>query len=116
MSCSVYELGLAGGAGSSLLFLFSVSSNPLLSGSLNFSGSSAFLGILQNSQKLVNLTFHEITAKGLAADRSSGFENNCIRYTLFCIFIIIIVIIIISSNISSNSIYFVVMLNFLYLK
>jgi len=52
---------------------------------------------------------------GGAANQSS--EKNCIVYSLFCIFIVIIVIIaIISGSIISISIYFVVVLNCLYLN
>jgi len=51
-----------------------------------------------------------ISALGMAADRSSGGENNCIEYRFFCI------IIIITTISSSISMYFAVLLNCLYLN
>ena len=50
-----------------------------------------------------------IIAQGLAVNRSSGGEKNCVVYSLFCIFIII-------SSSSSSSISFVALLNCLYLN
>jgi len=86
--------------------------SPLLSGSLNFSRSSAFFG---NFVKFVKYRGSVISARGLAVDWSSPLcgERNCIVYSLFCIFIIIISIISIISI--SISISFVVLLNRLYL-
>jgi len=49
-----------------------------------------------------------VAAEGLAADQSSGGEKNGTLYSFFYIFIIITII--------SSSIYFVVLLNSLYLK
>jgi len=49
-----------------------------------------------------------IAAQGLAVNRSSDGEKNCIVYSLLCIFVIIIS--------SSSSISFVALLNCLYLN
>ena len=58
-----------------------------------------------------------ITAWGLSATWLSGGEKNCIVYSLCCILIMIIIIIIFTSSvIISVSIYFVVILNCLYLS
>jgi len=57
MSRSVYEWGLAGGQEFALLF--SVSSNPLLSGSLNLSGSLFFLGSFAKFAKFRSSGFHD---------------------------------------------------------
>ena len=101
MSRSVYEWELAEGAELSL-FLFSISLNPLLAGSSNFSRSlffwEEFCEILKNSW----LWRSVIAAWGLAADQSLGDAKNCIVYGLFCIFIIIIIIIINSSSITTS--------------
>jgi len=87
-------------------FWFSGSSNPLLSGSSNFSRSSK---VFWNSVKFVkNLGGRSvISAWGLDADRLVGVEKNCILYSLFCILIIIMTVIFISSI----NFYLVVLLN-----
>jgi len=89
MSYSVYEEGLRGLAeGHGFALLISVSSNPLLSGSLKFFDYFANFAI------------------------SKFGEKNCIVHSLFCIFIIITIIIISSSS----TISFVAFLNCNYLN
>jgi len=86
-------------------FLISVSSNPLLSRTLGFFGN--FVRFVCSGSS--------IAAWGLAVNRSSDGEENCVVYSLFCIFLIIIAIIIVICSINI-SIHFVVPLNCLYLN
>ena len=97
--------GLVGGQESALLF--SLSSNPLLSGSLVPFGSFA---------KFTKIHFcgSATAVQGLAVNHLLGGEKNCVVHSLFCMFILIVIIIIISN--SSTSIYVVVLLNCLYLS
>ena len=93
----------------SLSSLISMTLNTLLCGSSNFSGVWSFLGFLWN----LLLPGCVIAAWGLAVNHSS---KNSIVYSLFCIFIVMIIIISIISSGISISIYFVVLLNCLYLN
>ena len=112
MSRSVHEWGLARGQDSLSLSLFRglESSNPLLSRSLNFSGCLVFFMSFAKSTKTTSLGFHD-RCSGTDCESVFGWWEDCIVYSLFCIFIIIIISIIISI-----SIYFVVLINCLHLN
>jgi len=87
-------------------------SNPLLSGSLNFSGSSVLFG---SFVKFINSWFSGLRDHCSGTDCKLIIEwwENCIVYSLFCVFIMFIII---NSIISSISISFVVLLNCLHLN
>jgi len=108
-SGSVYEWGLAAGQES---LLFSVSWNPVLSRSLNFSESLVFFGSFAKFMKSESSGFHDHCA-WTGCKLVTEWWDNCIVYSLLCIFTIINIIIIISS---SSSISFVALLNCLYLN
>jgi len=102
-SRSAYEWGLA--VGQKSFFLASVGSNPLLFGSSNFSRSLVCFTSLAKFTKSMGSGF---------CNRCSGtdWREDCVVYSLFCIFVIVIITIITSSC----SIFFVVLLNCLYLN
>ena len=95
------------GLGISALFL-SVSLYPLLSRSLNFCGSLVFFESFEKLAKSASSGFHD---RCLGADCELVIRRweNCIVYSLFCIVIIIIIS-------CSISVFFVVLLNYLYLN
>ena len=86
----------------------SVSSNFLLSRSLNFSSRSIFLVSFVKFEKFWE--FYDCCS-GSDCESVIGWWENCVLYSLFCIFIIIS-----SSSSSNSSVSFVVLLNCLYLN
>ena len=108
-------MGLAGGKGA---LFFAGSSNPVFSGSLNFSRTSIFFG---NYAKFMSLAKSmksgssrkpansAVAVLGLAANRSLSDENMLLYIVCFAYFIIII-------NISVISISFVALSSCLYLN
>jgi len=68
------------GGGQESALLCSVSLNPLLAESSNFSGSLVFFGSVT---KCMIFPDSVVTAWGLAANQSSGGEKNCIVYRFF---------------------------------
>jgi len=101
MSDHIYERGLA--RGQEHFFLVFVGLNSLLS------GSSAFF---RSFAKFTKSTISMFRSRCLGTGCKSGIRwwENCIVYCLFCIFIIIVI------SSSSGSIYFVALLNWLYLN
>ena len=86
-------------------FSFPVSMNPLLSSSLTFSESSVFFKSFAKFMKSASSRFYSCCSSGTGCESVIGWWEDCIVYSLFCIFIVI------SSRIS-----FVALLNCLYLN
>jgi len=102
------------GRGQESALLFSMSSNPLLSVSSNFSRISVFFGSFAKFAKSVGSGFcNHCTGTDC---KSIEWWENCIVYSLFYIFIIIVIVSSSSSSSRSSSIYVVVLLNCLYLN
>jgi len=86
--------GWSGGQESA--FLFSVSLNPLLSGSLNFSGSLVFFVSFVKFTKFTIFPGSAITAQGQAVNSSFGGEKNMLyivyfAYSLFALSLSVLV-------------------------
>ena len=90
--------------GQEAIGFFSRISNLLLSRSSNFSRSLVFF---ENFVKFVKIQVVHDLCSGTGCKLVIGWWENCVLYSLFCIFIIVIIIIVSSSS----SIYFVVVLN-----
>ena len=105
MSCSFYEWGLAGQEET-----ISVS---LLCGFVSSLGRE--FGLFCGFYEVHNFMGSVIAVQGLTENPSLGDEKDCIMYSFFCVFIIIVIITVSSSSIHI-SVYFVVLLNCLYLN